>query len=82
MIRKMKMNKVNKMTIQLIIASIVIFIGLFLLICGFWTVPVGEISNSVLIAWGEVSTFAGALLGLDYTYKYKVFINSKDADEE
>lgn len=75
------MKSIKKMTVQLIIASVIILVGLFLLICGFWTVPVGEISSSVLIAWGEVSTFAGALIGIDYTYKYKVFMKG-DVKEE
>ena len=29
------------------------------------------IHNSVLIGFGEVSTFAGALFGVDYKYKEK-----------
>ena len=36
---------------------------------GFWMPPEGEIHNSVLIAFGEVSTFAGALFGVDYKYR-------------
>ena len=37
-----------------------------LLFCGFWVAPVGEIHNSVLVAYGEISTFAGSLLGFEY----------------
>ena len=28
------------------------------------------IDSSVLVAFGETCTFVGALLGIDYTYKY------------
>jgi hypothetical protein len=38
---------------------------------GFWYHPTGEIHHSVLVAFGEVSTFAGALFGVDYSYKFK-----------
>lgn len=76
------MDRTNvKFTVQLVISCVVIFVGLFLLVCGFWTVPVGELSNSVLIAWGEVSTFAGALIGIDYTYKYKIFLKENDKED-
>ena len=29
------------------------------------------IDPSVLTAFGEIATFAGSLIGIDYTYKYK-----------
>jgi len=34
--------------------------------------PPGLIDHSVLVAFGEISTFAGALFGVDYTYRFKV----------
>ena len=43
---------------------------LLLLLLGFWVPPVGIIDSSVLVAFGEMSTFAGALLGIDYRYRY------------
>ncbi|MDR1161429.1 MAG: hypothetical protein LBK45_03725 [Tannerellaceae bacterium] len=60
------------MRLQLIIAVLLAIAGLSLLFIGFWCEPVGEIHNSVLVAFGEVSTFAGALFGVDYSYRYKV----------
>ena len=39
---------------------------------GFWIDPQGLIDNSVLVAFGEISTFAGALFGVDYSYKLKI----------
>lgn len=66
----MNLNK-HKPTIQLISAILLIVIGCGLLISGFIMPPPGEIHNSVLIAFGEILTFARALFGIDYHYKYK-----------
>ena len=63
----------TKLTIQVIIAIILILAGLVLLFLGFHKPPVGQIHDSVLVAYGEVSTFAGSLLGLDYHYRFKQF---------
>lgn len=62
----------KKMTIQLAMAAFLTVSGMAMLIMGLWTPPVGEIHSSVLIAYGEVSTFAGSLFGIDYTYRYKL----------
>lgn len=67
---KMNLNK-HKPTIQLLAAIFLIVVGCGLLITGFIVPPPGEIHNSVLIAFGEILTFAGALFGIDYHYKYK-----------
>lgn len=45
--------------------------GIVLLFSGFWVDPAGEVHQSVLVAFGEVMTFAGALFGVDYSYKMK-----------
>ena len=63
----------KKLTLQIIIATVLVAAGLVLLFLGFFAVPVGEISASVLTAFGEVATFAGALLGIDYTYKFRTY---------
>lgn len=47
------------------------FVGAFLLIMSFFTEPKGQIEYSVITATAEVITFAGALFGIDYTYKTK-----------
>ena len=57
------------MKVQLLTAVTPCLAGLTLHLMGFWMPPEGEISNSVLIAFGEVSTFAGALFGVDYKYR-------------
>jgi hypothetical protein len=54
--------------------------GCGLLICGFIVPPLGMIDNSVLIAFGETCTFAGALFGVDYNYKYKIHISNRRSD--
>jgi len=59
----------TKMTIQLVIAVVIIISGIFLLFMGFYAPPHGVIDNSVLIAYGESLTFAGALIGIDYAAK-------------
>ena len=58
------------MTIQLVMAVFLTVSGMAMLIMGLWMPPVGEIHSSVLVAYGEVSTFAGSLFGIDYTYRY------------
>lgn len=61
----------RKTTVQLICSVIIIVVGCGLLIGGFMVPPLGAIDGSVLIAFGEIATFAGALLGIDYHYKFK-----------
>ena len=57
--------------IQLITAAVLSVGGLVLLFCGIFIEPHGQIHESLLIGFGEVATFAGALFGIDYTYKYR-----------
>ena len=63
----------TKLNIQLALGIILVVAGLTLLFLGFYAHPIGDITNSVLVAYGEVSTFAGALIGVDYSYKYRTF---------
>ncbi len=60
----------HKPTITLISAIILIAVGCGLLIAGFIVPPPGEIHNSVLVAFGEILTFAGAVFGMKYHYQY------------
>ena len=64
-------NKKNSMktTVQLIAAIILCLFGLVLMIVSFVLPPQGVIDSSVLVATGEVFTFSGALMGIDYKYK-------------
>jgi len=65
------MKCIMKATLQLITAAVMSIGGLILLFCGVFIDPQGEIDSSLLIGFGEVATFAGALFGIDYTYRYK-----------
>jgi len=57
--------------LQLISAAILSLGGLILLFCGVFIDPQGQIHESLLVAFGETATFAGALFGIDYVYKQK-----------
>lgn len=57
--------------IQLMTAVVMCGFGCTLLIAGFVIPPMGEIHQSVLVAFGEMLTFSGSLIGIDYHYKYR-----------
>lgn len=63
-VSKMSWIKDNKTEIQLITAMLLILFGCTLIMMGFWVYPLGVIHNSILIAFGEMLTFAGAVLVL------------------
>lgn len=50
--------------------------GLILVYMGLTIEPQGEIHPSVLVAYGETLTFAGAVVGVDYHYRAKQNINN------
>ena len=56
--------------LQLMMASMMVMAGCVLLGFGFAFPPKGEIHSSVLVAFGEILTFAGALFGIDYHYRH------------
>ena len=58
-------------TKQLILSVGLCVFGGLLLLAGFCCPPVGEIHHSILIAFGEILTFSGSLIGIDYKYRYK-----------
>ena len=55
--------------IQLITAAALALGGLTLLFVGALLAPQGEIHESILVGFGEVATFAGSIIGIDYHYK-------------
>ena len=63
--------RIMKFNLQLLTASILSLGGLILLFCGAFIAPEGQIHESILVAFGEVATFSGALMGIDYVYKKK-----------
>ncbi len=46
-----------------------VVLGAGLLLGAFIAPPPGQIDGSVLVAFGEILTFAGALAGIDYRYR-------------
>ena len=62
-------ERTRRLRIQMWESIILVVMGCALLIGGFLTPPTGEIHSSVLIAFGEILTFVGAIFGLDYHYK-------------
>lgn len=81
----MERRILNRLNIQLGLGVIVTFAGLTLLFVGVFIPPKGEIDSSLLVAFGEACTFAGALIGVDYHYRYKDFertVADKRADNE
>ena len=52
--------------------------GCGMIIAAFIVPPTGEIHPSVLTAFGEILTFAGAVMGIDYKYSSKFHSNNKD----
>lgn len=63
-------NRTERVKLWLAV-GLTIFGGLMLIV-GFCVPPLGVIDSSVLIAFGEVLTFAGAVLGINYSYQIKL----------
>lgn len=63
-----KRRKLGGTRLQLAVAVGLVTVGCVLLGCAFIAPPKGEIHPSVLVAFGEILTFAGALFGIDYHY--------------
>lgn len=61
----------NSKKLQLICATALVGVGTALLTTGLLMPPPGEIHPSVLVAFGEILTFAGAIFGIDYSYRSK-----------
>lgn len=59
-------RKPPRSNIQMYCAVSLCSFGMVLMGASFVVPPVGEVSASVLVAYGEVMTFAGALFGIDY----------------
>ena len=56
---------------QLLLAVALCTFGCALLTAGICIPPAGVIDSSVLVAFGEILTFAGSLVGIDYHYRYR-----------
>lgn len=79
----MKNNNKIILTAQFILGVIVIVSGLTMLFMGIYLPPLGIVDSSILVAFGEAATFSGALIGVDYNYRYKYYVsNEKNKENE
>jgi len=65
---------------QLWFAVVLVAFGCCLLLAGFIVSPTGEIHPSVLTAFGEILTFAGALFGVDYSYRKRFLDRARNLE--
>lgn len=63
---------------QFVAAYLIVLLGLLLIGTAMFMPPSGEIHPSVLTAFGELLTFAGASIGMDYHYRTKYRDHEKD----
>ncbi|MBQ0129591.1 MAG: hypothetical protein KBT57_07105 [bacterium] len=61
----------KKKDFQFIAAYVIVVLGLSLIITALFLPPIGEIHPTVCAAFGELLTFAGASIGMDYHYRSK-----------
>ena len=54
---------------QLVLAVSMASFGAILILTAFIVPPVGVIDPTVLTAFGEILTFSGSLIGIDYKYR-------------
>jgi len=52
-------------------AYLIVIFGLVLITVAFFVPPMGTIDPTVLTAFGEILTFSGSLIGIDYHYRYR-----------
>lgn len=75
------LSQKQKMTLEFLFGFICALIGIGLLWAALFIPPIGIIDASVLTAVGEVLTFSGALVGIDYTYRFKSFKESANGKQ-
>jgi len=61
----------SRKAIQLMVAYLIVLFGLVLITIAFFVPPMGTIDPTVLTAFGEILTFSGSLIGIDYHYRYR-----------
>lgn len=61
----------SRKAIQLMVAYLIVIFGLVLISIAFFVPPMGTIDPTVLTAFGEILTFSGSLIGIDYHYRYR-----------
>lgn len=56
---------------QIFLAVMLVIFGAVLISAAFFVPPTGVIDPTVLTAFGEILTFAGAIIGIDYHHRVK-----------
>ena len=66
-------NLIKNLTMkhQILLALLLVCFGVFLITAAFFVPPMGVIDPTVLTAFGEILTFAGAVIGIDYKHRIK-----------
>ncbi len=59
------------MKMQFPMALLLVIFGIAMITTAFFVPPTGVIDPTVLTAFGEILTFAGSLIGIDYHYRYR-----------
>lgn len=68
--------------VELGLAIGLVIFGCLLITAAFFVPPTAEIHPSVLTAFGEILSFAGAVIGIDYSYKKVELRHRSRQDEE
>lgn len=70
--------------VKLGLAVLLAIAGVALMIMGFYAVPIGEISASVLTGAGEIFVFSASVLGIKLTYDFKLqkMMGNKEKTDE
>lgn len=76
------MTHKKRLTLQFIFAWVTVLAGMALIFLSFVVPPTGEIHASVLAAFGEILTFAGAVIGIDYSYKKRLLNKGGESDDD
>ena len=63
----------KKLNAQMWLGVVIAIAGDTLLFWGLLMPPGGKIDSSVLIGFGEVATFSGSLIGVDYHYRFREY---------
>ena len=69
-------NLRRKITVQTVLAFLLIVFGMTLVMLALFMPPKGEIHPSVITVFGMILVAAGAFLGIDLNFQLKSYINS------
>jgi len=66
----------RRITIQTILAFLLVVFGMLVVILALYMPPVGEIHPSVITVFGMLLVAAGAFMGIDLNFQIKPFIEA------